>query len=183
MSYTKVGRGLPSLFAAGPVIRLGEEVARDVQDHMLDVVIENTPIGGRDGGQGRGGNLRTSWRGKPIVKFYAGGNPAYLGGVETDVEYAPDVEYGTGLFGPEGRKYLIEAKPGKWLSWITSKPLTFKDGTVVPAGERVFFKRVLHPGSPGHHMVAIAAAVAEGELERTTQHALRAFKARIERGR
>ena len=35
------------------------------------------------------------------------------------MEYAPYVNYGTGLWGPEHRKYLIEPiEPKKALSWI-----------------------------------------------------------------
>lgn len=63
------------------------------------------------------------------------------------------VEHGTGLWGPEHKRYLIEPKkPGGWLSWVQG-------------GERVFRKRVWHPGSPGQFMMQAAAARTEATAD------------------
>jgi hypothetical protein len=113
-------------------------------DRLHDLIAEYTPI--------RTGNLRTSWytTGKLAAEL-AGREGHYVGRVKTDVDYAPYVNYGTGLFGPQHRKYLIEPHPpNQALSWID--PLT---------GMRVFARRVWHPGSEGAHMIEKAAAVLE----------------------
>jgi hypothetical protein len=181
-------RHLPDLFDATPARRTMSRLAAKGGDRMTEVTIENTPIGGRDliegpGVRGPGGNLRTSWRTKRVmVVFNERGEQVYQSGTETHVSYAPYVEHGTGLWGPEHRKYLIEAKPGKWLSWITRKPMTLRDGTIIPAGRRVFFKRVWHPGSPGQHMVAIAAGVVEAELHSFATPILERWKRETEGG-
>ena len=83
----------------------------------------------------------------------------YESGAETDVEYAPYVEHGTGLWGPRHAKYEIKPKrPDGWLRWID--PVT---------GDPVFAKRVMHPGSPGNHMFAFGAAIAEHEFDQFVQ--------------
>jgi very-short-patch-repair endonuclease len=65
------------------------------------------------------------------------------------------VEWGTGLWGPKHAKYLIvPKKPGGWLSWINPR-----------TGQRVFARKVMHPGSPGAHMFAIGAHLTEAEFE------------------
>lgn len=58
------------------------------------------------------GRLRGSIR----VEFYSNGLGA---GVSTDVKYAPAVEFGSGLYGPEKRKYPIRPKTAKVLAWPT----------------------------------------------------------------
>jgi hypothetical protein len=119
-------------------------------DLLHELIVEFTPI--------RTGNLRTSW-------FTSGST------VKTEVDYAPYVNYGTGLFGPEHRKYLIEPHPPKrFLSWID------------PArGGRVFARRVWHPGSEGAHMIEKAAAAMEaGLLTARLQTHLETFKRDME---
>lgn len=86
--------------------------------------------------------------------------------VLTDVDYAPYVEEGTGLWGPRRRKYKIEPKtPGGVLSF---RPYLRADGAVVldldnnPTKDgRVFAKFVMHPGSPGAYMTKIGVQMAE----------------------
>ena len=185
-------RHLPDLFDPLLATRTAERMADRGAQHMLDLTVRNTPIGGRDliGGEGAsagqgGGNLRSSWHQKPVVVlFSATGDRVYESGVETDVDYAPDVEHGTGRYGPSGAPYEIRPKrPGGWLSWITREPITLRDGTVIPPGTRVFRKRVMHPGSPGAHMVAIAAARTEAELEQVLEPELQRWRTQAERGR
>lgn len=117
------------------------------------------------------GHLRESWRRIPVVILADElGRVVYESGTETDVGYAPDVEWGTGLWGPKHAKYLIEPKkPGGWLHWIS------------PEGEDVFAKRVWHPGSPGRHMVAIAVAATEAEMEMLVAPILAAWAVEQER--
>ena len=94
------------------------------------------------------GHLKQSWERKAVARRadYLGFT-AFESGVETHVDYAPYVEHGTGLWGPKHAKYLIKPKkPGGWLHWIG------KDG------EDVFRRSVMHPGSKGAHMVALAVA-------------------------
>lgn len=138
------GGSLTSLF--GPVAQEATAVAARRMaerggDKMVDVAVANTPIDS--------GNLRTSWYQLPTTKGMYRGAPSYTSGVATDVPYAPYVEHGTGLFGPKKAKYVIRPKnPGGMLSWVGP-------------GGRVFAHEVMHPGSPGQHMVAIAGEVAE----------------------
>lgn len=89
------------------------------------------------------GVLKSSW--------YTVG-PAWKGqkiesSVASNIEYAPHVEYGTGLYGPKAAKYpILPKKPGGFLRWIDPK-----------TGEEVFARKVMHPGSPGAYMVTKGA--------------------------
>jgi hypothetical protein len=122
---------------------------------MVELTIENTPIDR--------GNLRTSWYQRRLRRVRGSGArtgprggmlSGWESGVATDSEYGPDVEHGTGLYGPEHRPYLIVPKrPGGWLHW--RDPRTGRD---------IFARRVMHPGSPGQHMVQIAAGAVEIEM-------------------
>jgi hypothetical protein len=111
------------------------------------------------------GELRASWHTSAPVPDAVEGSPAFRVTVSTDVDYAPYVEYGTGLFGPKHAPYIIKPKsPQGTLRFVA------KDGNVV------FAKQVLHPGSPGNHMMGIGSDVTasllksgvlmEGELEK-----------------
>lgn len=151
-----IGARLATLFHTEPIDVALERMANRGGDRMVEWTVKNTPIGFPRGlATGfRGGNLRSSWRQKVPRTTRRRGLRGWESGVETDVDYAPDVEYGTGLWGPSHAKYVIEPKkPGGFLRWVD--PQTGKD---------VFAKRVLHPGSPGQHMVAIAATMVEGEM-------------------
>lgn len=138
-----------------------EEATTEVADIWLVTTVANTPIGGRFDGSERGGNLRTSWYKTLPLKTWEGGGPKWVVHIETHVEYAPHVEYGTGLWGPHHAKYPIRPKKAKMLSWIN--PLT---------GKRVFSSFVMHPGSPGQHMLAIGASRAEAQAEGTIERTL-----------
>jgi hypothetical protein len=116
------------------------------------------------------GHLRSSWKKKPVLIVVDPlGRRVYESGVETGVDYAPYVEWGTGLWGPKHAKYPIRPKkPGGWLHWVS------------PDGQDVFAKLVMHPGSPGRHMVAIAVAESEGAVHAICEPALQGWKAEME---
>lgn len=102
---------------------------------MRDRTREHTPV--------ETGELRESWYLTVARKTASLAGPAWEAGTATDVEYAPYVEYGTGLWGPKHAKYPIRPKdPAGWLHWVG------KDG------EDHFAKLVMHPGSPGQGMLA-----------------------------
>jgi hypothetical protein len=114
----------------------------DVSGTVLhDMVVVNTPK--------KTGKLAGSWR-KTAVEA---GPDGWMVSVETDVDYAPFVENGTGLYGPKHAKYLIKPKkPGGTLRFVV-------DGKVV------FAKYVWHPGSKGHYMMARALNELEAAIE------------------
>jgi hypothetical protein len=90
--------------------------------------------------------------------------------VATDVDYAPYVNYGTGLYGPEHRKYLIEPKPpNEWLAWRDPK-----------TGRWFRARRVWHPGSEGHHMIEKAQSMIYATLNVMMESDLQAFKREME---
>lgn len=110
------------------------------------------------------GDLRENWTeslhiGRTMTFLGIGWSGEWL----NDLEYAIYVDQGTGLYGPEHRKYLIVPKtPGGTLHWV--------DGLT---GEDRFAKAVLHPGSPGNYMIAISANVLEATWQRLVQPVLR----------
>lgn len=121
-------------------------LAERAGDRMTELTVMNSPI--------RHGNLRSSWYQLPVQRTHFGPWPAYETGTASDVDYAPHVEYGTGLWGPKGAKYPIEPKkPGGFLKFMVN-------------GQEVFAKRVMHPGIRGQHMLAIAADVTEAEFDK-----------------
>lgn len=143
-----VGGSLVSLFGREPqaATRLAaRRMADKGVDRWQSVTTENTPIDT--------GNLRTSWYTLPAQKVLSAVGDAYVAKIESQVSYAPHVEYGTGLWGPSHSKYKISPKsPGGMLRWIDPK-----------SGDMVYARSVMHPGSPGQHMVQIGAEVARAE--------------------
>lgn len=71
--------------------------------------------------------------------------------VKTDVEYAPWVEWDTGIHGPRGSRYRIAARRANFLHFYWKN-----------AGKWFKGPSVMHPGSKGAHMFAKGA----DELER-----------------
>lgn len=87
------------------------------------------------------------------------------------LEYAPYVNYGTGLYGPEHKKYLIlPKKPGGSLHWVDK--LT---------GQDVYAKSVMHPGSPGNYMLEISADFVETTWDKIVKPLLRIWAKSTER--
>ncbi|MET0604405.1 MAG: HK97 gp10 family phage protein [Baekduia sp.] len=147
MAY--VGGSLTSLFGQKPQAATklaARDMAAKGADRMHEVAAQNTPV--------KTGRLRTGWYQLPVTKTHYLIAPAFRSGIANDYKYAPFVEYGTGLFGPRHRAYVITPKKAPFLAW--RDPVT---------GQWIRARKVLHPGSPGNHMVAIAAAVVEAETD------------------
>lgn len=143
------GGSLTEFFDDGPqeetelaARRMAEKGGRRWQE----ITTINTPI--------KSGNLRSSWYSTPANKTRKGAWPAYESKVETIVKYAPYVEYGTGIYGPKHAPYVILPKHGKVLAWRDPK-----------TGRMVFARKVIHPGSPGNHMLAIGGAATEADMQ------------------
>ena len=144
-----VGGSLTSLFDEDQRDRTRLAMRRMVErgsERMQQVARMNTPVDT--------GELRASWYELPVTRAASAAGTGYEGGIASDVEYAPHIEYGTGLWGPQHRKYPILPKNGEYLAW--------RDPA---SGEWIRAKRVMHPGSPGNHMVAIACSVVETEID------------------
>jgi hypothetical protein len=139
------GGKLRPWFAAGGTRETARKLAEDGGKRMTELVEVKTPIDS--------GHLKESWKTIPVhVTAAATDHTVYESGVETDVEYAPYVEHGTGLWGPKHMKYPIRPKkPGGVLHFFVD-------------GHEVFTTLVMHPGSPGAHMVAESAGVLEAGL-------------------
>lgn len=152
MGYTGPALGVVYDFAAS-----SERLCRDLADEggskMTDHTKGLTPVGHRPFQEGYiPGHLLESIEQKLVVVTFdvMRGVLAYESGAMTNVDYAPYVEHGTGLWGPARAKY--EIRPKNPLGW-----LRFHD----KFGNEVFAKRVLHPGSPGAHMFEYGAAETE----------------------
>lgn len=150
-----VGGSLTSLFDGKQQARTKlamRHMAERATDRWQAVTTQNTPIGGRALEGDGGGNLRSSWYTTPAQRVAHPAGPAYQATVASDVEYAPHVEHGTGLWGPKAAKYKIEPKtPGGMLRWRNNM------------GGFTYAKSVMHPGSPGQHMLQIGATVVQTE--------------------
>ena len=156
------GPYLPDVFAQKPLDQALWRMADKGGDRLHEFIVAFTPI--------KTGNLATSWYREPVRRELHGTSTAYSAPVATDVSYAPYVNYGTGLWGPEHRKYLIEPHPpNQMLSWID--PLT---------GRRVFARRVWHPGSEGHHMIEKAGSVIHAGLNEMMLSELETYKREAE---
>jgi hypothetical protein len=156
------GPKLGDAFPEEPLTKAMRRMADEGGDRLHEWIVAFTPI--------KTGNLKTSWYRRGVRRELHGTGTAYVARVATDVDYAPYVNYGTGLWGPEHRKYLIEPHaPNQFLSWID--PLTHK---------RVFARRVWHSGSKGAHMVEDAATVVETSLSQTALPGLEVYKREAE---
>lgn len=132
-------------------------------DEMTANVREKTPVGKRPFESGYvPGHLLASISKKTVVVYPSLEGLVYESGTETDVDYAPYVENGTGLWGPARAMYEIRPKnPEGWLR--------FHDKN----GNLVFAKRVLHQGSPGAHMFTNGASKTEEEFHRWAEARIR----------
>lgn len=156
----------------------GEWMAISGTETFHSYTVKNTP---RDTGA-----LREDIKQKPVMRDELG----WEGGIYAELEYAPYVEHGTGLWGPLHSKYKIEPKtPGGVLAFYArlktpeGQPiLSNKLMGNLKEGELVFRRYVMHPGSPGQHMFAIGAAMTEGELKRIGNEGLRLMRNYVEKG-
>lgn len=165
------GGEIASLFKEEPLQRAGKRIAKEVLKEFQTLTVRNTPIGGVYAPGMGGGNLRSSWHTEGPVYSTSFLGREWRGAVSTEVDYAPYVEYGTGLYGPKHAKYLIKPKtPGGTLSWID--PVTRK---------RRFAKYVWHPGSPGAHMLLNAAVKTEVMFEAIAEPILQEWAREAER--
>lgn len=133
-----VGGSLTSLFDEHQQATT-EETMRDMANAAIDVWKEATekatPVDT--------GALKASWY---TLKAQPG-SVSIESQVASNIDYAPHVEYGTGLWGPNKAKYpIVPKKPGGWLRWIDPK-----------TGKEIFARKVMHPGSPGRYMVSKGA--------------------------
>lgn len=150
-----IGGKLHPWFDTGPIDGTLKNMARLGAHHAKVLAVEYTPV--------ETGDLKQSWKESRAHKVVGTNYPGSGYGAEwySDIDYAPYVEHGTGLWGPKHKKYLILPKePGGTLHWVGA------------GGHDIFSKGVLHPGSPGHHMVAKSAAKLEVELESVVRPAL-----------
>lgn len=164
-----VGGTLAPLFGQRPSKRAMRNLADKGGEVMTERTAQNTPV--------ESGRLRRSWKKKHVViGVDMNGNVVYRSGTYTRVKYAPYVEHGTGLWGPKHAKYAIYPRtPGGVLAFqprtgglhpVTGSPLT---------GDTIFVRKVMHPGSPGQHMLAIGGALAEAELRAFAKPILEAW--------
>lgn len=168
------------------------EAAKEMADkggkRMVDLTKANTPVSEIDPKDPRPqdpGKLRRSWSKIPITLTNELGFVVYETGVQSFVDYAPHVEYGTGLWGPKHAKYEIRPKtPGGVLAFRGRRggpqgfELDIHNGVV--HGGMVFAQVVHHPGSPGQHMVAIAAAKTEAEFHSLMEPVLKRWVTNVE---
>jgi hypothetical protein len=151
-------RGRASLADMFPRVKATDELqqrlARRGSEVMRALAVEGTPV--------NTGNLAEHWKVSPLRKI--GGS--YAAGVYNRVSYAVHVEYGTGLYGPKGQRYLIlPKKPGGVLSWVDKS-----------TGQRRYSTRVLHPGSPGAYMLRNAALKTEATARQWGYAEIRKWK-------
>lgn len=143
-----VGGSLTTLFDAAAqalTAAAAKKMAEEGGDHVMSVTRMNTPV--------RSGELRASWKRSPVAPEPTVDGAGWHTAVSTDVSYAPFVEHGTGLFGPKHAPYIIKPKnPGGTLRFVV-------DGRIM------FAKEVLHPGSPGNHMLEIGMLVTQAAME------------------
>jgi hypothetical protein len=151
-----IGGKLAPWFDRGPITPTLKNMARLGAHRGRELAERFTPVDT--------GDLKRSWKESRAHKVVGSTYPGsgYGASWYTEVDYAPYVEHGTGLWGPEHRKYLIlPKKPGGVLHWVDA------------GGHDVFAAKVLHPGSPGAHMLAKSAARLEMSLESVLRPALR----------
>ena len=145
----------PNKVALKNMVRVGTEYASEI-------AAANTPV--------ESGYLRSNWnvtKPFPTMTFLGYGWQAEW---ENDSDYAAFVNWGTGLYGPEHRKYLIVPKrPGGSLHWVDR--LT---------GEDRYAKYVWHPGSPGNHMLEISAGMLEANWTRMVKPVLVKWAEQVE---
>ena len=124
------GGRLAPWFDSTGTTETAKKMAEDGGKRMTELTASNTPV--------ETGVLWQSWKKSMLVTISSAVEVLYQSGTETDVEYAPYVEHGTGMWGPKHAPYVIvPKKPGGVLHFFA------KDGT------EVFTTKVIHPGITG----------------------------------
>lgn len=147
-----VGDKLQPLFTPRLAKRTARRLLARGGDEIKDRIAQNTPVDL--------GHLRKSWKRLKTEAIKGTGGLYDVGtiletDIVTEVDYAPHVEWGTGIYGPSGAPYEIKPRdPNGVLSWVDRD-----------TGNRIYATRVMHPGSPGVHMVAAGIAKAEVTME------------------
>jgi hypothetical protein len=158
-----IGGKLAPFFENAPNERAMRNIVRVSIREGAKIAELNTPVDT--------GDLAAHWEvGKHISRAATLVGVGWEGTWYNDLEYAVYVEHGTGLWGPEHRKYLIVPKtPGGTLHWVNKL-----------SGQDVFAKAVLHPGSEGAHMLAKSAAAVEATWTRTARPVMRNWVREVE---
>lgn len=171
----------------GVTRRTGHRLADAMVDHGMSAIERNTPVETR--------LLRESWRrtdidygqvatlGYTSIRWSAF---AWSGEVYTEVEYAPHVEMGTGLWGPKRKKYKIQPKkPGGVLAFTPYARLPGGGVVLDVVGNvgkhgPIYVQFVMHPGSPGAHMIKIGSTLTEHQHRMWSAEPMRLWKMEIE---
>lgn len=157
----------------------GQHMATEGTEKMHEVTVANTPVDTT--------HLRNDINRTPVVymkKRNSYGQKGWEGKVRTFTVYAPEMEAGSGLWGPKHKKFIIKPKtPGGVLAFSSrvfgpeGRPMmSEKRGENLLEGNMVFTQMVEHPGSPGHHMFAIGAAMAEAEIPALGDRGMRVMR-------
>lgn len=146
------------MFDSSGVDRVCRRIAKRGGERMTEWTRINTPIGHHPFDESyMPGRLRASIEEKMLVVTVTRRGVTYETGCETNVSYAPYVEYGTGIYHiPEAHTEweITPRRPGGWLSWIDRE-----------TGERLFAKRVVQKGIHPQSMFAIGAHMTEFEFD------------------
>lgn len=158
------GGSLAPMFGNEPNNRAMRNMVRVGIREANAIAAQNTPV--------ETGDLRENWQvTENISRTVTFLGLAWEGSWFNDTPYAAYVEHGTGLYGPEHRKYLIlPKKPGGVLHWVDRV-----------TGQDRYARAVLHPGSPGHHMLAISANWLEATWRRLVRPVMRNWVREVER--
>lgn len=168
---------------ANATMRTGHRMAGDMRDRGLQHIETNTPV--------ETYHLRRSYKKTAVVyrrvPDFGFQMFAWEGTVYTEVEYAPYVELGTGLWGPKHAKYEIKPKkPGGVLAF---QPYVHGPGGAVilnvhgapsKLGRTVMVRFVLHPGSPGNRMFQIGVQMTEMEVDEWSAYPLQLWHREVE---
>lgn len=157
MSYS--GGRLSPMFSREPIRRACEKMAKHGAESMTRWTRINTPIGHQQFPSPgyMPGTLRASIHEKVMVVYPSARGMVYESGAETNVEWAPYVESGTGIYHiPNAHQpWIIRPKnPDGWLRWIDQA-----------TGNPVFAKEVVQKGIHPQGMFAIGAHMSEHEFE------------------
>lgn len=162
----------------------GHRLAEAMTEHGERLIVANTPV--------ETFHLRESYKREPVdykaVANLSWAAYAWEGSVFTEVEYAPFVEMGTGLWGPKRKKYKIEPKkPGGVLAFTPYQRMP--NGGVIldvqgapAAGKPVMVRFVMHPGSPGQHMFEIGVELTQSQFDEWSYEPMRLWKQHVEGG-